>query len=176
MAATGSTTAAIAPPRPSSGSGASPDTSPSEHLRRPNVGRRRCRAPLDLPPHAGREGIAMNGVSGPRYNGRFIALVGCLFAATCLLFAGVCPRDASGQSSPVMRVGGVTTLNGQPAPVGTTITAMIGTVVCGTASVREGGAYEMTVASAATVPGCGTDDATVTFTVGGTRATHTISW
>src|SRR5215208_692739 len=100
MAATGSTTAAIAPPRPSSGSGASPDTSPSEHLRRPNVGRRRCRAPLDLPPHAGREGIAMNGVSGPRYNGRFIALVGCLFAATCLLFAACSAEDGSRATSP----------------------------------------------------------------------------
>ena len=63
-------------------------------------------------------------------------------------------------------------LNGQPAPNGLPIVARIGTIICGRATV-ENGRYRLEVAAAATQPGCGTADATVTFTIGGLPARET---
>jgi hypothetical protein len=76
------------------------------------------------------------------------------------------------QPTPPTRFFGTATVDGRPAPDGTTVTAFVGTNACGTGTVM-GGAYTVDVASASTRSGCGTDGATVTFQVGTARATQT---
>jgi hypothetical protein len=76
------------------------------------------------------------------------------------------------QPTPPTRFFGTATVDGRPAADGTTVTASVGTNACGTGQVT-GGAYTVDVASASTRSGCGTDGATVTFTVGSARATQT---
>jgi len=98
---------------------------------------------------------------------RILALAG---AVAMIASAGVTAVHA--QPTPPTRFFGTATLDGKPAPDGTTITASIGSTSCGTGSVT-GGNYQVDVASASTRPGCGTDGATVTFTVGSAKATQT---
>ncbi|MBI2760346.1 MAG: hypothetical protein HYX51_02835 [Chloroflexi bacterium] len=86
------------------------------------------------------------------------------------------PRSASAQPTPPARFFGTVTLNGQPAPNGATVQARVGTNNCGTGTVTAAGAtsnYVVDVASVSTMPGCGTDGATVTFTVSGAPAAQT---
>lgn len=74
-------------------------------------------------------------------------------------------------ATPPLRVYG--TVN---APAGTTVTATIGTVTCGSASVSPTGTYVLDVAASSGQAGCGTDGATVNFSVGSTRTTQTATW
>src|SRR6266498_199908 len=104
------------------------------------------------------------------------ALVGGA-AAVALLAASTAlgSHAASAQPTPPTRFFGTVTLNGQPAPSGATVQARVGTNACGTATVTASGGtsnYVVDVASASTTPGCGTDGATVTFTVNGVPASQ----
>lgn len=103
--------------------------------------------------------------------------------AALVLGATVLVSTVGGQSpapampgTPPNRVFGTVQLNGQTAPAGTAIVALIGMTSCGTAQVSTTGTYVIDVLSAASMPGCGTDGATVAFTVGGARATQTTMW
>jgi hypothetical protein len=95
-----------------------------------------------------------------------------LFGATAL---------ADSPPAPPARFVGSVTVNGAPATAGTAITAVIGSTTCGTTSVFLSGAEaRYTVDSPALDPGatpnCGTDGATVSFTVGGVKANETGVW
>lgn len=79
---------------------------------------------------------------------------------------------AGAQPTPPTRFFGTAQLDGRAAPDGTTITALVAGKNCGTGSVT-GGSYTVDVASATTLPGCGTDGATVNFQVGTASATQT---
>jgi len=79
------------------------------------------------------------------------------------------------QTAP-MRLSGTARLNGQPAAAGTAAVATIGSATCGTAQVSAGGAYVLDVNPATSQAGCGTDGATVAFTLGGARAGQTVTW
>jgi hypothetical protein len=95
-----------------------------------------------------------------------------LFASVTALGSGV----ASAQPTPPARFFGTATVNGQPAASGTAVQATIGGKVCGSGSVSSGGSYVVDVASGTTEPGCGTNGATVSFTVGGAAASETGTW
>jgi hypothetical protein len=90
------------------------------------------------------------------------------------------PPGAPG--TPPTRVYGSAQLGGRAAAAGTAIAALIGSVDCtvapagGSTTVSASGTYVIDVASAASRSGCGTDGATINFTVGGTRATQTATW
>jgi hypothetical protein len=85
-------------------------------------------------------------------------------------------RSAAAQPTPPTRFFGTVTVNGQPAASGATVQARVGSNVCGTGNVTVSGNasnYVVDVASASTQPGCGTDGATVSFTVAGSAARET---
>jgi hypothetical protein len=80
------------------------------------------------------------------------------------------PTAAGGGPTPPSRFLG--TVSGPGVTDGATVTASVGTTVCGTGQV-SGGNYVVDVAHAFTRPGCGRDGAQVTFAVGANRATQT---
>jgi hypothetical protein len=98
---------------------------------------------------------------------RAVSLAG---AVALIAAAGVSAVHA--QPTPPTRFFGKATLDGKPAPDGTTVTAMVGGKACGTGTVT-GGTYMVDVKSAGTEPGCGTDGASVAFQVGSARASQT---
>ncbi len=92
----------------------------------------------------------------------------------------VLPVAAQAPPAPPARFAGAVTINGSPAPSGTTIEARIGSTTCGTSSVGAGGAgngrYVLDSPAVQTQAGCGTDGAVVTFWVGGNQAAQTGTW
>jgi hypothetical protein len=101
--------------------------------------------------------------------------------ALMLSFAMLGTALADSPPAPPSRFVGSVTVNGAPAPAGAAITAVIGSTTCGTASVfMSGSEARYTLDSPALDPGatpnCGTDGATVSFTVNGQRANETGVW
>lgn len=106
--------------------------------------------------------------------------IGALAAVVALVaasFASALPSEAQ-PPSPPNRFFGSVTLDGAPAPGGTTVTASIGGVECGSAAVAVGEtyAYVLDVVSDGDVSGCGSAGATVSFSVGGNPADQTATW
>ncbi|MBI2760154.1 MAG: hypothetical protein HYX51_01845 [Chloroflexi bacterium] len=91
-------------------------------------------------------------------------------AAAVIAAAGISTVGA--QPTPPTRFFGSAQVGGTAATDGTTVTAMIGTNSCGAGTVT-GGQYSVDVASTSTKPGCGTDGASVAFTIGSARASQT---
>jgi hypothetical protein len=85
------------------------------------------------------------------------------------------PRPATALSPP-NRFFGTVTVNGDPAPAGTPIVAIISNIRCGSGQVQQGGTYSIDIAPANTVAGCGVDGATVMFTVGDRLASVSGIW
>jgi hypothetical protein len=94
-----------------------------------------------------------------------------LAVAVALLIATL-PRAARAQTPPA-RFYGAVTLNGAPAPGGVEVVAYVGEVECGRTTTTNDGRYVLDVNADGTVPGCGTDDATVRFVVNGVPADQT---
>ncbi len=90
------------------------------------------------------------------------------------------PAAASiAELTPPARFAGTVRLNGQQPPPGTQIEARIGTTVCGeTQTFAFGGdtRYVIDVHAAASRPGCGVENATVSFVIGGQRANESAPW
>jgi hypothetical protein len=93
--------------------------------------------------------------------------------------AGVA-RIARAQTPPT-RVFGTVTIDGQPAPLGTIVQAVVNDHLCGEGPVRyvndqlpQG--YVVDVLSFSSSQGCGTDGDTVTFRVGGVQANETATF
>lgn len=92
--------------------------------------------------------------------------------AVALLAAAGAGTVAAQAPTPPTRFFGTAQLDGRAAADGTTVTAFVGSNNCGSGTVT-GGSYTVDVASANTKTGCGTDGATVSFTVGAGRASQT---
>jgi hypothetical protein len=89
--------------------------------------------------------------------------------------------DAQSPPTPPARFAGSVTVDGQPVPPGTVITAQIGAASCGTTSTfTEAGQARYVLDSPALEPtanpNCGTDGATVVFFIGALRANETGTW
>lgn len=91
-------------------------------------------------------------------------------------------QDAAAQAPPARpaRFAGSVTVDGQPATAGTVVQALVNGVACGVTTVFvEGGEGRYVVDVDALEPAgaaCGTDGATVSFTVGGQAANETGTW
>jgi hypothetical protein len=72
--------------------------------------------------------------------------------------------------TPPNRFFGKVTLSGSPAPAGTNVSADIGGNVCGQTTVKSDSSYVLDVVSSGQTAGCGTEGASVSFTVGGNPA------
>lgn len=102
-----------------------------------------------------------------------LAATGAL-AVSAIAFAQAPPNPPS-------RFAGSVTINGAPAPSGASIQAKVGSANCGSAAVFiEAGQSRYVVDVPATDSGanagCGTDGATVSFTVNGVAAAQTGTW
>lgn len=113
---------------------------------------------------------------------KFLKMLGAV-AATAVLGIALLGGTALADSPPAppARFVGSVTVNGQPAAAGSAITAVIGSTTCGTTAVFMSGAEaRYAVDSPALDPGatpnCGTDGATVSFTVNGAKANETGVW
>jgi hypothetical protein len=93
-----------------------------------------------------------------------MTLVGALTAAH--------PPLARAQLPPSRHYGALT-IDGNPAPAGTTIDAYIGSTNCGSATTTEDGRYVLDVAAGATILGCGVEDETIVIAVNGVVADQT---
>src|SRR5579884_3964565 len=105
-------------------------------------------------------------------------LLGSGLAALAIAGAlvGLLPgTQTSAQPLPPNRFFGRATVSGRPAG-GATINALVGGTTCGSATADGSGNYRLDVLSSGERPGCGTDGATVTFTVAGQRASQTGTW
>ncbi len=95
-----------------------------------------------------------------------------LLGITLALLVVALPRAVRAQTPPARFYGSVT-LNGAPAPGGVEIVAYVGDVECGRTTTTDDGRYVLDVSADGSVPGCGTDDATVRFVVNGMPADQT---
>jgi hypothetical protein len=108
--------------------------------------------------------------------GRALGLGGVALAIVAVLVV-LLPtmQTVSAQPLPPNRFFGKATASGQPA-AGAAIAALVGGTNCGSATADGSGNYRLDVLSSGERPGCGTDGATVTFTVAGQRASQTGTW
>jgi hypothetical protein len=92
------------------------------------------------------------------------------------LSAVLTAATAAAQATPPHRFFGTLTVNGQPAPVGTTVSVSFGGQQCGSASTTQAGRYVIDVLSATQQSGCFRGGETVSFTVGSATARETSSF
>jgi hypothetical protein len=100
-------------------------------------------------------------------------LVPALAASLHVQRAGAGTGQPAATSQAAMSLAGSIWIGDQPAPAGTILVARIGETVCGVTLVAQptpGLNYRLTVLSAGTRPGCGTDRAPITLLVGGVVA------
>lgn len=96
---------------------------------------------------------------------------GALVAAVVALLSGLMVASVSAQPpTPPDRFFGNVTLNGAAAPAGTNVSATIGGNVCGQTTVAADSTYVLDVVSSGQTAGCGTEGASVSFTVSGNPA------
>ena len=99
-----------------------------------------------------------------------------LIAAVVALVSSLMVTSVSAQPpTPPNRFFGDVTLSGAPAPAGTNVSASIGGNVCGQTTVQADSTYVLDVVSSGQTAGCGTEGASVSFTVGGDPA-GTATW
>jgi hypothetical protein len=96
---------------------------------------------------------------------------GVLVAAVVALISSLMVASVSAQPpTPPNRFFGNATLNGKAAPAGTNVTATISGNVCGQTTVKDDSTYVLDVLSSGQTAGCGTEGASVSFTVAGNPA------
>jgi opacity protein-like surface antigen len=96
---------------------------------------------------------------------------GALVAAVVALLSSLMVASVSAQPpTPPNRFFGDVTLDGSPASAGTNVTATIGGNICGQTTVQADSTYVLDVVSSGQTAGCGTEGATVEFTVAGNSA------
>jgi hypothetical protein len=101
---------------------------------------------------------------------------GALVAAVVTLLSSLMAASVSAQPpTPPNRFFGDVTLNGAPAAAGTAVAASVGGAACGQTTVQADGTYVLDVVSSGQTAGCGTEGASVSFTVGGSPA-GTATW
>lgn len=102
-----------------------------------------------------------------------LAALACLTAGAMITTG----RDLLAQGPPT-RFFGAVSINGAPAAIGTTIEGFVDGQLCGDAAVRElevpgGVGYVLDIRPDSLEPGCGQNDKTVTFKIGGLDAEQT---
>jgi hypothetical protein len=96
---------------------------------------------------------------------------GVLVGAVVALLSSLMAASVSAQPpTPPNRFFGAVTQNGAAAPAGTNVSASIGGNVCGQTTVQADSTYVLDVVSSGQTAGCGTEGASVSFTVGGDPA------
>lgn len=80
------------------------------------------------------------------------------------------------QPGPPNRFYGSLTIDGAPAPVGTTVTALIGGKECGSRATDAAGQYWVDAAGSGQISGCGNPGAEVSFRVGSRTAAEKAQW
>lgn len=96
---------------------------------------------------------------------------GVLITAVVALLSSLMVASVGAQPpTPPNRFFGNVTLDGAPAPAGTNVSASIGGNVCGQTTVAADSTYVLDVVSSGQTAGCGTEGASVDFTVGGSPA------
>ena len=101
---------------------------------------------------------------------------GVVVAAVVALLSSLMVASVSAQPpTPPDRFFGDVTREGAPAPAGTNVSADIGGNVCGQTTVQADSSYVLDAVSSGQPAGCGTEGASVSFTVGGSPA-GTATW
>src|SRR4030042_5780532 len=101
---------------------------------------------------------------------------GAVVAGAVALLSSLMVASVSAQPpTPPDRFFGDVTRDGAPAPAGTNVTAEIGGNVCGQTTVQADSSYVLDVVSSGQTAGCGTEGASVSFSVGGSPA-GTAAW
>jgi hypothetical protein len=96
---------------------------------------------------------------------------GALAAVAVALVSSLLVASVSAQPpTPPNRFFGNATQGGSAAAAGTQVSAMIGSAVCGQTTVKADSSYVLDVVSSGQTAGCGTEGASVSFTVGGNPA------
>jgi len=96
---------------------------------------------------------------------------GVVVAAVVALLSSLMVVSVSAQPpTPPNRFFGNVTLDGSPAAAGTQISATVGGNVCGQTTAKADSTYVLDVVSSGQTAGCGTEGASVSFTVGGSPA------
>lgn len=106
---------------------------------------------------------------------RAVALALLASMAAVGVFGGGNVR-AQQDAQPPNRFFGTLTVDGQPAPVGTLVTAIVGEVICGSRATTDAGRYQVDALSSRERSGCGLPNSTVSFRVGEAMAAETGTW
>src|SRR5215211_1804429 len=102
---------------------------------------------------------------------RRIALV------AALVFGAFAITTAAAQQFPPHRFFGSLTINGQPAPSGTVLRAVIDGTECATTTLSSAGTYVIDVPGVTINPNCGrTGQSTITFVVNGQAAAQSATY
>jgi hypothetical protein len=96
-------------------------------------------------------------------------------AGAAIGLAGLVPSLLA-QPGPPNRFYGSLTVDGAPAPVGTTVTAVVGGKECGSRTTDTAGQYVVDALAGSQTSGCGSPGAEVTFRVGSRTANEKGSW
>jgi hypothetical protein len=104
-----------------------------------------------------------------------------LVAVMGVALLGASVALAESPPNPPARFAGTVTIDGVKAPVGTVIEARIGNTSCGTTSTFDQGGnanyvLDVPALDPGATPNCGTENAAVSFIVGGRLAQETGSW
>lgn len=104
-----------------------------------------------------------------------------LVAMVGIALLGATIASAESPPSPPSRFAGTVKVDGANVPAGTVIEARIGTTSCGvTTTFNQGGnanyVLDVPALDPGATPNCGTENASVTFIVGGKLANETGSW
>jgi hypothetical protein len=102
-------------------------------------------------------------------------LIVAALAGIAVLLAGA-PPELQAQPGPPNRFYGSLRIDGNNAPVGTQVTAVIGGKDCGVRATDTAGQYWVDAASSGQTAGCGDPGAAVSFRVGTRMAAETAQW
>ncbi len=99
----------------------------------------------------------------------------CAVVLLVVMSLGMMSFTASAQAPPTppSRFAGSATINGQVAPMGTTVIALVDGVACGSGTVNTAGKYVLDVVS---TDSCGSSGVTVAFVVSGFKAAESGTW
>lgn len=103
---------------------------------------------------------------------RYIPIV----ALCALVLIALTPAGAADAQTPPTRLFGALTIDGNPAPAGTVVKAIVNGMECNTSTTTNDGRYVLDVHSAATLAGCGADNDMITILVNDVPADQTATF
>ena len=99
----------------------------------------------------------------------------CAVVLLVVVLSGMMAFTASAQTPPTppSRFAGSATINGEVAPMGTTVIALVDGITCGSGTVNTAGKYVLDVVD---TDSCGSSGVTVTFVISGFEAAESGIW